>query len=311
MRSTRAWSALLLLGGLVAVTAVVGTPDVGGDPVVAAPSGALTGEVAEPAADRAASPGHGARRESDRVRASVESERTASRAPELAAVPSSPPRFEEALLSARQWLDAREAARRADDEQAEEEARELWEEMRAEVLAAIRGDAEAAGVFLAEIAAWPDEEAADRLAALLPFVTAEGFEDHLLRTAIREGAPELRGMAVVGLRGRGLRGAQAVERIAASAAAPSLRVLATEELGAHLADPAALTRRNRILRTVAANLEHPAAEVRVAALQALLISRDSTSDAVRRSVGEIASSDPAPEVGALARQLQRRLSARD
>ncbi|MCP5021457.1 MAG: hypothetical protein GY930_06745 [bacterium] len=216
--------------------------------------------------------------------------------------------FDVVLISARDWINAHQAAH---DEASDEVARQMWLEIRERVLDVIRDDPDAACAFLSEIAAWSDVEAGARLATLLPYVAAEGFEDHLIEIALLGDAPRIRGLALTGLRGRGAQGAEAVDQVAARSTDASLQVLATKELGTHLADPAVLRHRRRILQTMAGNLEHPEPQVRIAALEALLVSRDPTSGSIRSRLQALAVGDSHPEVANLARQLSGRLSARD
>jgi hypothetical protein len=215
--------------------------------------------------------------------------------------------LEATRLEARRWLDARRAAKGADDRGAEEEARARWDEARRALLAAVREDAESAAALLRALAEMEDEEEEFALARLLPFVFADGFEAHLVATLTSAGPVRARRLALVALRGRGLPAADATLRVAAQESDALLRAEATDELGAHLADPVVRPLTGRIHEVLSARLGDEDAGARRAALRALLAARQPPADpGQREAVGRIARADPDAELRRLAEALDRR-----
>lgn len=181
--------------------------------------------------------------------------------------------FERTYEEAERWIAARRAAKADDDELAEASARAEWEVARKRLLGALKRDLEQAKRFLAWLGRQEDAETALYIGRVLPFVWADGFEGHLLRT-LQSAAPVLeRRLALVGLRGRGLAAAKAITRVADEAEDTTLRAHATEEIASHVGDPHAAPSRGAMHETATKNLADPEAAVRRAALVVLISDR--------------------------------------
>lgn len=219
-------------------------------------------------------------------------------------------RVEAARLDARQWLDARAAAKAANDRAAEDAARARWEVVRKDLLQAVRDDFGASVALLDALTQMTSEDEAFAIGRLLPFLFADGFEAHLVRTLAGPGPLRARRLALVALRGRGLVAADATERVAAADPEPVLRGEATDELGTHLTDPLVRPRTARIHATVTARLADADPGVRRAAVRALLAGRQGpASEEQEIAVRRISTDDPDASLRAMATALLARWTA--
>lgn len=227
-----------------------------------------------------------------------------------APTPTIAERVEATRVEARRWLDARRAAEAGDDRAAEDAARARWEVARKGLLGAVRDDLGASVSLLDALSAMPAEDEAFAIGRLLPFLFADGFEAHLVRTLVGSGPLRARRLALVALRGRGLAAADATERVAAVEPEPVLRSEATDELGTHLTDPVVRPRTARIHATLTARLTDADPGVRRAAVRALLAARQAPASAAQEAeVRRLAAEDPDTSLRAMAAALRDRWAA--
>ncbi|MEO0480479.1 MAG: HEAT repeat domain-containing protein [Planctomycetota bacterium] len=189
-----------------------------------------------------------------------------------------------------------------------ERIRTRYRAVRSRLIRRVDRDRASADLFYEEIRELEDGDVQRELAQVLPFVASEAFGRQLAAVARSDSDPTSREVALIGLRGRGATGADAVIEVAETAVDPSVRSAALRELRGHLGDPRAIRSMRRGISVTERHLFDEDASVRRAALITLGTMRGQPSASMRERVQQIAESDPDGDIRVTARSLLSRWS---